>query len=169
MLSKIPVMKHTKWFWYVVVIASFYVISGRDAGAVVQINNLRLLPTATPTSISIQKVINPNLIKVLSTSTPAPELPTTNPTITSTVTPTITQAVDTPTESVLGEQTETIAEPTATNTPAATTSTPTANDPGNNSNLTFWFMLITVGLLAVIIVIQAWPGKGSDDGEDTSE
>jgi hypothetical protein len=29
--------------------------------------------------------------------------------------------------------------------------------------MTFWFLVVTIGLLAVIIVVQAWPKK---DGEE---
>jgi hypothetical protein len=65
-----------------------------------------------------------------------------------TVTPTIADVTITPTESPA-------VTATITAQPMPTTS--------GGSNMTFWFLMATIGLLAVIIVVQAWPKK--DSGE----
>jgi hypothetical protein len=111
------------------------------------LKNIQPVPTNIPTPLLIKKIINPNLIKLISTSTPAPTVqPTVNPKLSPTVTPTIAEVTTTPTEN-----------PTATVTaqPAATGQ--------SGSNMTFWFLIATIGLLAVIIVVQAWPKKNEED------
>ena len=102
--------------------------------------NLDLLPTATPTSIIVRKVIDPNLIKAIDTSTPKP----TATKAIEDITPTITK------------------EPTAVVTVAPTVAV--ASEKTDN-NLIYWFLLVTIGLLAVIIVVQAWPKSEKKEEE----
>jgi len=105
--------------------------------------NLQLIPTATPTSSSIKLPIKLRPIVTLSVTA------TVTPKISPKVTPTITETAVTPTENPLE---------TATITAFPTT---TATQTGNN--MTFWFLVVTIGLLAVIIIVQAWPKKGGEE------
>jgi hypothetical protein len=166
------VMKHTKIAGFVLGFGLMLVVWVTETEALVpvrEVNDLLLKPTATPTSISIKKVIDPNLVRVLTTNTPTLVPPTPITTVaTPTDIPTLTQTSVSPTESVLGEQIEPTVEPTATNTPTTSTPTPAVKDTASNNNLTFWFLLATVGLLAIIIVIQAWPSKEKEDKEEDS-
>jgi len=44
--------------------------------------------------------------------------------------------------------------------------TPTAGiTESEQKSLSFWFLVVTIGLLAMIIVIQAWPQKKEEEGE----
>jgi hypothetical protein len=77
-----------------------------------------------------------------------------NPTLTSTKTPTPKISL-TPTEE--------IPSPTESSTATATiTAQPTVVAQSGN-NLTFWFLVATIGLLAVIIIVQAWPRKNGEE------
>jgi len=82
-------------------------------------------------------------------------------TLTSTKTPTLKLS---PTPSG-NEISPTSAEATTSESPLATatvTAQPaTASQTGNN--MTFWFLVVTIGLLAVIIVVQAWPKKNQEE------
>lgn len=153
-------MKHTKIAGFVFGLLFLLMVSTRDSKALVpikRVDDLLLKPTATPTSkIILQKQIDPNLKKIV-TSIPTSVPPTVTMTSTPSVTPTIAEPTQEPTGEVLSEQIEPINEPTPTKTVTPTTTT-TPTETQSNS-LTMWFLIITIGLLALIIVIQAWPRK----------
>jgi hypothetical protein len=60
----------------------------------------------------------------------------------------------TPTEEITPTESPTL-------TPTATIQPTTANPGGKD--MTFWFLVVTIGLLAVIIVVQAWPKKTEEE------
>lgn len=157
------VMKHTKIAGFVLGLW-LILINLTDAWALVplrEVDDLLIKPTATPTSkIILQKIIDPNLIKVLTTSTPTSVPPTVTVTSAPTVTPTVAEPTKEPTGEVLSEQVEPTSEPTPTETVAPTSTTTPTN---TQNNMTMWFLIVTVGLLAAIIVIQAWPRKEKEE------
>jgi hypothetical protein len=117
--------------------------------------------TPTPTLIKIQKIIDPNVFKIIATSTPTlPAKLTVTPTTAPTDTPTPKISLTpTPTASQLGGQ---ATEKPVTGLAATITTQPTPVAQTGN-NMTFWFLIITIGLLAVIIMVQAWPRKDKEE------
>jgi hypothetical protein len=113
--------------------------SNTPTPATIKLGKVRLLPTATP--IIVKKVVDPNLIKVVTTDTP-----------TSKLSPTPSNTEISPTEEVLSP----------TENPTATVTAQPAATGQSGSNMTFWFLMATIGLLAVIIVVQAWPKKNEE-------
>jgi len=111
-------------------------------------DNIKLIPTATPTPI-IYKKIEPNVnLQLVVTVTP-----TQTPVV---ITQVVTQAIKkvTPTETELS--------PIITQVPSTESSlvaTKTAEKPESKENLSRWFINITLGLLVLIIIIQSWPKK----------
>jgi len=101
-----------------------------------------LAPTATPTPVIIKKIDPSDLnFKLVSTVTPTATLTPTPVVVTKVITQTVTQAPSVE-PSVAVTQTEEKTE--------------------NKVDLNKWFMGITIGLLALIMVIQFWPGKKKD-------
>lgn len=77
-------------------------------------------------------------------------------TIAPTITVTPIMAKISPTESATA-----IISPTISPTGTTATSQPTGTI--NNNNMTFWFLVVTIGLLAIIIIVQAWPRKDNEE------
>jgi hypothetical protein len=134
---------------------SMMLASPVKAVTVVQINpnvekNIQLLPTATPTLIPI-KIIHLNL-------------PTATPTLSLIKLPIKLRPIATLTPTAAKSSPTSTATAVVT-APATATAVPTTaavnNQTGNN--MTFWFLLATVGLLAVIIIVQAWPKKDEEE------
>lgn len=97
-------------------------------------------PSATPT-VGLYKrveisIVPISTVKITPTMTATPTL--TEITTEETITPGVTKAE----------------EPVVT--PEITVPTETVNND-NTNRLTFWFLIVTIGLLAVIIIVQAWP------------
>ncbi|HOZ81191.1 MAG TPA: hypothetical protein PK370_03150 [Candidatus Woesebacteria bacterium] len=118
-----------------------------------------ITPTPTPTT-GLKLYITPRIsIKPLITSTP-----TTAPTATLTPTssPTSTPSVN-PSTTVAPTQTPAVVTSIVTATPTSAEVTSTTKP--DNSQMTVWFLLITIGLLAVIIFVQALPKKDNQDEE----
>lgn len=104
---------------------------------------VQIIPTATPSMVLI-RVPSLKIIKVVKTETSTPTV---------SVEPLVT--------------TEPLATPTMTLTLTPTlTPVPTTTEDGSGSKLTFWFLVTTIGLLAVIIVIQAWPKNDDSDSSN---
>lgn len=144
------VMKQTILFLGLV-ISLFFV---KQAQALVPIEvdiekDFQLLPTATPTKIIIiKKEIDTNIIqnlKLINTLTPTPKTVV----VTTVVTPT---PENTPMPT-LEEKNE------ITVTPEPTLMTKKADE---KSDMSLWFMGITIAALAVIVLVQAWPKKNID-------
>lgn len=131
------------------VLVSLFSTRSVDALVPVRINpNLKILPTATPT-LAIKPLKNVTLRL----------LPSAKPSITPTSTPEATVTLTTITEKPT---------PTITETPTkAETITATAVQakPSSTDDMSKWFLVITVGLLTLIIVVQAWPEKIDKDQE----
>jgi hypothetical protein len=154
------VMKHTKLAG---IVGLCFIFSCKSALALVP--NIRVV---TPT-----KIILIENVRQVSTNTPTPttnllpnnvrKIVTMAPKVTETIPPTLVPSeIPTPTEFVA----------TPTNDPTAVTTVAVSKEISDNStksqdNLTFWFLVVTIGLLAVIILIQAWPKK--DEGEEKEE
>lgn len=114
-------------------------------------------PTPTPTT-GIKWKVPPLKILPLSTSTPTPA-PTNTPPPTGGPTNTPTQAPNAPTETPAPNPTAT-PKPTEKEegaTPVvATAGESTASEPAEGGR-TQLFMLIAIGLLGLIVLVQAWP------------
>ena len=78
---------------------------------------------------------------------------TSTKTLTPKLSPTPSKTEISPTEEVLS--------PTENPTATVTAQPAVAGQSGNN--MTFWFLMATIGLLAVIIVVQAWPRKNKEE------
>jgi hypothetical protein len=127
-----------------------FVIGIKDANALLP-GNLRLIPTATPTSSTIKLGTSLRLIPTATPTLTLIKLPTLKLKPLGTITPTESP---TPTEEITPTENPTL-------TPTATIQ-PTTTNPGGN-DMTFWFLVVTIGLLAVIIVVQAWPKKNDEE------
>ena len=179
-----PVMKYTKMAGFVLGLVFLFVGGVKGSRAVVLQKlgtdlNLQLVSTATPTPVAEPNSCNGTCGSnfnckgeffcyqgfcrnptcpgdktcACTTATVAPtKIPTAKPKVS--LTPTIEA---TPTESIPVTPTE---NPILTSTP--TTGSVLANNQSGN-NMTFWFLVVTIGLLAVIIVVQAWPRKGKEE------
>jgi hypothetical protein len=156
-------MKHTKLAGFVVGFVFLFTIFVKESEALVPLPRTLVTIVPSPTPLIIRKIIDQNIFKVISTNTPVP-------TIASVVSPT-TLPTDKPLSSTTPKQTESdLATPTLTETPTpeVTIAVAEPSQTDNTStksqdNLTFWFLVVTVGLLAVIIVIQAWPKKNEEE------
>ncbi len=85
-----------------------------------------------------------------------------------TVTPTKNITVTTtPSSTAEITSTEPTSEPKPTETLTPTITTAPAKT--QSENLTMWFLIITIGLLAMIIVIQAWPRKEKEEENNGEE
>jgi hypothetical protein len=151
-------MKLTKFLGLVMLGVVLFLVSEKEILAFT-VPNIRVVPsnTPTPTVALINKLGN---LRLVSTATPTPaivKLPIKARTLV-TLTPTVS-----PTPSV--EEVFITEEPTASPTVSLMLSPTITDQPVavTTNNMTFWFLIITIGLLAVIIIIQAWPRK--DDGE----
>ena len=115
-----------------------------------------ITPTPTPTS-NLKLFITPKIsLRPLATSTP-----TSTPTITPTSTATPTAN---PSATIAPTQTPAAITSVVTATPTLKPET-TPEVKANNSQMTVWFLLVTIGLLAVIIFVQALPKKDNQDEE----
>ncbi len=141
---------------------SLLVMSMRTAQAITvyQIQpriSLTLLPTNTPTpkpTIKVGKIIPLISLIPIATSTP-----TITPAPTNTIAPVATLTL-TPTkeETPTVEVTKTIKDMGATVEPTKeSTQTTETPDQTSGKNTTSWFTIITIGLLGLIVVVQAWP------------
>jgi hypothetical protein len=112
------------------------------------LKTIQLVPSPTPT-LSLIKLGNLHLIATATPTLALIKLPgKLKPIVTLAPTITPTTIKVSPTASQLGGQ-------------ATVTADPTVGHAG--SNMTFWFLMATVGLLVVIIVVQAWPKKDIEE------
>jgi hypothetical protein len=151
------VMKLTKFLSVVVGLVLGLMVAKENALALMvsRVGNLVLVPTSTPTpKLNVIKVGNLQLVPTATPTLGLVKLPIK-------LRPVATMVPTGPAPSITGE-----VLPTLTPTAVAATANQTKSTPQDSrDNLTFWFLLITIGLLAVIIVVQAWPRKDEEDKE----
>jgi len=123
-------------------------------------DTIKILPTATPTSkFIINKEIRPDTFQLVSTAVPTAVVEV----VTATPAPGVTTEIK-PTPTTAVEPTVTLTqEPTVVSTTGTIVPTISPLPTNNGNNLTMWFLIATIGLLVLIVLVQAWPKKNSED------
>jgi uncharacterized transporter YbjL len=128
----------------------------------VNLQNTKLvitIPTAVPTAVPTStKIINPNLIKIIVTTAP-----TVAPTSTPVVVTQVVTATKAPIKIIKGTEATVTSTPSTTSSKETISPTATAENIPKSNGLNGWFMGITLGLLALILVIQFWPKKKKEN------
>lgn len=123
---------------------------------------IKIIPTATPTIAVIKPIKEIELdIKPLATKTPTPVVVT--QIITATPSPMVTS-----TESKITE-TEKISVEIKTEEIEETEVDGKEGEEINNKNSDKWFWVVIVGLLALILIIQVWSTRKSEEGRNKKE